>query len=359
MSYFLTADDYFEPYHLNDFDNELTQILPKIDSLNRVQFYGRFIKKSEIKLLKSALKKVYNELILKKKSIELRLYAFENTPVDLDWIADFTELECLEIESWGEILNIEKLANFKHLKRLHLDFGLKMKGDLSFLSQVNPDLEILYIRAADKNPKVDLMPIIHFKSLKSLWVMYFEKNLEQAIAELPQLERLRLRSISKPKDLNFINNLQNLTYLSLEFCSFTDISAIAKLTKLKSLNLFRLLKVEELSCLSELQELTTIQLDTVSNIHSFPVLRHLKYPCEIIINSCKKLTDYSAFAESTMIKAVYITMPPMLDTEHFLPIMQNPQIEYVSFYSEKVKQKEELNALCLQFNKKPYQAYGK
>lgn len=357
MGHYLNTDDYFEIDNLKNFDDELKEYVSKIDTLSRVQFCGTFYKKLEVKLLKSAFEKVYNELILKNKSIELRFYGFEDKPVDLDWIADLSEIECLWIESWGEILNIEKLANFKNLKRLHLDFGMKMKGDLSFLHQVNPDLEVLFVRAAEKRPKVDLMPITQFKNLKSLWVMYFEKNLVNALAELPQLEKLRLRSISSPKDLGFIEHLLELNYLSIELCSFTDISAIAKLKNLTSLNLFRLLKVENVSFLSDLQELRSITLDTLSNIQSLPKLRNLKNDCEIHINSCKKLTDYTALANNTMIKAVNITTAPIIGTEPFMPILQNSQIEYISIYSENAKQNRELKELVEQYHKKSYWDY--
>lgn len=357
MGQYLNTADYLDIYPYDELDEQIKQHLQNLDALDRVQFSGTFYKKSQLALLKNAVQKAYHELILKNKSVGLRFYGFMDTPFDVDWIADLTEIECLEIDSWGEILHIEKLANFKNLKKLHLNFGLKMKGDLSFLTQINPDLETLYIRTEEKRPKVDLMPITHFKNLKNLWVMYLEKNLENALAQLPQLQTLRLRSISKPKDLSFIEHLQDLRHLSLELCSFTDISAITKLKKLTSLNLFRLLKVEDLAFLSDLQELTYIGLDTLSNIHSLPMFDQLKSKCELNINSCKKITDYTALAQNTMIKAISITTPPLIDAEYFMPIMQNTHIEYVSVYSENAKQNRQLKELCKQFHKKPYREY--
>ncbi|MDO4230071.1 MAG: hypothetical protein Q4C98_09670, partial [Capnocytophaga sp.] len=261
MGTYINTDDYWEIDFNDNFEEQLKRALANAQSLERVQIYGYNLKKSQEKQLKEYIRQVYNELILKYKAIELRFYAFENKPFDMDWIADLSEIENLQIESWGEILHIEKLANFPNLQKLHLDFGLKMKGDLEFLKLVNPHLQTLYIRAAEKKAKVDLMPITHFKSLKGLWVMYFEKNLDNVLTELTELQWLRLRSISGYKDLAFIGHLQDLSYLGVEFCGFEDLSAVASLKNLTAINLFRLLKVDTLDFMSELHKLTNITID--------------------------------------------------------------------------------------------------
>ncbi|MDO5106136.1 hypothetical protein [Capnocytophaga sp.] len=354
MGHYLNTENYLDIYPYEVLDEQVKHHLENLDILDRVQFSGTFYKKSQLPQLKKALQKTYNELILRNKSVQLRFYGFTDTPFDMDWIADLTEIECLEIESWSEILHIEKLADFKNLKKLHLSFGLKMKGDLSFLTKINPNLEVLYIRTEEKKPKVDLMPVTHFKNLKELWVMYLENNLENALAELPHLQKLRLRSISKPQTLDFIKHLTDLQHLNLELCSFSDVSAIGELKNLRSLNLFRLLKVEDLSFLSDLQQLTFIELDSMSNLHTLPRFTKLKNNCEIKINSCKKITDFTALADSTMIKAISITTAPNLSTEQYILILQNPHIEYVSIYTESAKRNTELNDLAQKFGKKPY-----
>ncbi len=354
MEAYLATDDCWHIDLSDDFQSQLQEYSTKLAQLDRVQYSGIWLKKRETKTLKEHLKQVYEHIILKKKSIGLRFYNFENTPFDMDWIADFTEIEDLEIESWGEILNIEKLANFKNLKKLHLDFGLKMKGDLSFLSVINPDLQVLYIRAADKNPKVDLMPITHFKKLKALWVMYFEKNLDQAILQLPDLEYLRLRSISKYKDLDFIKHLTKLNSLSLEFCGLTDISAIAHLKNLTHLNLFRLLKIEQLDFLSELNHIEYIELDVVSSVSQFPILASLKKPCSVQIISCKNLIDYTNFAKTKSVMALRIENAPNANVDEFLPILQNEHIKYLSIYCKNNSINEQVKVLIQEFGKQRF-----
>lgn len=287
----------------------------------------------------------YEQLILKRKAIELRLFCFfERRPFDMNWIADLTKIECLEIESWGEILNVEKLANFKNLKKLTLNFGVKIKSDLSFLTLLNPNLEELHILTEDKNPKVDLTPITHFRHLKILGIQYLEKNLESVLPELSSLERLFLRSIPKPKNLDCLQHLHNLQYVVLQRCGFEQIDVLAQLKNVKYLQLWWLNKISNLDFVSQMHGLQFLFIEILNGVNHFPKVADLNKLRRVKITSCKNLNDFGEVARARSIEDFFI-QNAVHNVETFVSLITNPSIKNLGIGSSKTTLNRQLSAL--------------
>lgn len=333
----------------DDFQKHIDENLEKINEIDRLQLSGARWEAYWEEPLRKNVKEYYNQLILRRKEIGLRFYNFfEKRPFDMNWIEDLIEIEDLDIESWGEILNIEKLANFKNLKRLSLNFGLKMKQDLSFLTTLNPDLEEFSIFAEDKNPKIDLTPISNFKKLKSLSIQHFDKNLEAVLPEFSQLEKLHFRSISKLKSLDCIKNLKNLEFLVIQRGGFEDIRAISALKKVKYLQLWQLPKVENLDFINQMTGLQFLFIETMNGVSKFPKVSDLKELRRVQIISCKNLNDFSEIAENQSIEEFIFEYVKSSDVSILLPIITNEKIKKLKIYFEKTSLQKEMEHLVKQ-----------
>lgn len=340
-----------------NFHEDLIKYAQNSHAIERIQYSGLWFDSDQITQLKTCLKAIYEQILSHHKNIVLRFYQFEKIDFDVDWIADLVGIESLSIEVDVQIKNIEKLAHFKHLQYLSLNFGTHSIQDLSFLSCLNPNLQVLHVCAEKKNKKADLLPIVHFKQLKRLWVMHFEKNLDQVLSQLTDLQSLWLRSISSYHHLDFIANLKKLTHLRLDLCSFSDISGVTRLSQLASLSLFKITKVENFDFITQLTKLHHIELHTVSQISVFPDIDQLQYLNHIQITSCTMLHDFSALQYAPSLKAVYISHVTSSSADDLMPILNNVVTEYIHIKCKNAKVHQEVQALLQSYGKKPYHEF--
>ena len=93
------------------------------------------------------------------------------------------------------------------------------------------------LSSIEKAPKPDLQILQRFKNLNALYIQNLHKNLDKALTQLPNLTNLTLRSVSQPKNLQCMAGLSKLQSLTLQICSFEDISTIAELKNIRYLQL--------------------------------------------------------------------------------------------------------------------------
>ena len=106
-----------------------------------------------------------------------------------------------------DVKNEQFISNLKDIKSLSL--ATKNITNYDFLNNLNENLEELSIIADDvKQHKIDISQISRFKKLKSLTVLGHNKNIEQIISQLENLEILILCKIKSIKNLDFIKSLK-------------------------------------------------------------------------------------------------------------------------------------------------------
>ena len=315
----------------------------KINELDRVQ-----INCTLCKISKSNLNDLYERIFLKRKSLCLRIYGYDEK--DLSFLANFTELESLSIGNSAQILNIEVLKNFKNLKSLHLDCD--SQENLDFLWNINPFLEKLSITTYDKKKlNLDLRPISNFKKLKHLYLKEYNKNIEKAVSGLTEIEELALRSISKPKNLDFISHLTNLKDLIIQSCSFEDINAISQLPNIRYLQLWRLAKLNDLNVVSLLNNLQYLFIETLNGLEKFPEISNLLKLKRIKITSCKNIRDFSSIEKTKVLTDFIIQNANNKDINDFIPILKNPNIKELGIGYGKVSTQIEVKKLAERYNK--------
>ena len=315
----------------------------EIERLDRVQINCDLRKISQ-----SKLKELYLRILQKKKSLDFRIYGYDEK--DLALLSHFTELESLSIEGSEQILNIETLASFKKLKTLSLDCD--SLESLDFLYDVNPSLEELYLSAYDKKKvNLDLTPVSNFKKLKLLYLREYNKNIEAAISKFTEIETLALRSISKPKNLDFIAHLASLKEIIIQSCSFENIDAICELPNIRYLQLWRLAKLNNLDFVSRLMNLQYMFIETLNGVEKFPEISNLPKLRRIKIVSCKNIRDFSAIEKSQSLTDFVIQNAKNNDINDFVPILANPNIKDLGIGYQKLSTQQDLSKLAAKYNK--------
>ncbi|MBH5330299.1 hypothetical protein H9Q10_11560 [Eikenella sp. S3360] len=341
-------------HDLDKFYRELPQYKDKIHELDRIQISGWRDDDAEA-VIKAILPVLWEEVLQHYPATHLRFFGYRD--FDVDWIADFPGLQSLAIEiSVGSIRNLEKLAKFERLQTLALEANQGF-GSLDFLSGVNPNLQKLYLNSETKSAKSDLSVLARFRQLKTLYVKKLEKNLDTTVAGLPELERLVLRSISKPKNLDFVSGLKGLQYLTLQLCGFENVDAAARLPELKYLQLWRLPKLENLDFVSQMHSLQFLFVETLSGITRFPKVADLQKLRRVKIISCKNLADFSEVAHSRSIREFAIQNATQPDLAIYIPIIENRHIEQLGIGHEKVATQNEMRALAQQHGRERIAVY--
>jgi len=333
---------------LPEFRKDLPKYKSKIHELDRIQI----IEGADLKVILPVL---WEEVLQQHPSTHLRFYLYRD--FDVDWIADFPGLQNLAIEvSVGSINNLEKLAKFQNLHTLALKANQGF-GSLDFLNGVNPNLQNLYLDSETKSAKSDLSVLTRFQHLKTLYLQKLEKNLDQALPELQELEALVLRSISKPKRLDFVAGLNNLQYLTLQLCGFENIDAAAQLPTLNYLQLWRLPKLGNLDFVSQMQNLQFLFVETLNGITRFPQVAGLQKLRRVKITSCKNLSDFSEVAHSRSIREFAIQNAMQPDLNIYLPLIENRHIEQLGIGHEKVATQNAMRALAQQHGREQIVVY--
>ena len=346
MGGYFNNTEFWDIISNDDFSEENFQKYEaRLDALNRIQIAFT----DENSISDENFKKLYERIYLKKKNLNFRLYSgYSEAVLDISFLEYFTELESLSIEV-GSIVNIEVLENFTNIKELHLIFN--KQENLDFLLGVNPNLEKLTIATnSKKKTNLDLTPISRFKNLKYLYLKEYSKNIESAVSQLTKLETLALRSISKPTNLDFIANLENLNDLIVQLGSFDDVSMVASLKNIRFLQLWRLSKLKNIDFVSEMGQLQYLFIETLNGITKFPNIENLHKLRRIQANVCKNLTDFSSIEKSHSLTDLVIQNASNNITD-FIPILKNQNIIDLGIGYQKVATQKQVEDLAKQYNK--------
>lgn len=321
--------------NFRDFREDLPTYKAAIEQndLDRIQIQEG----SNLNEVLSVLKK---EIYAQHRDVPLRFFLYQN--FDVEWITSITEVEKLYIEAYYNIHNLDKLAAFKNLKMLVLECDFCTVPNLDFLTNLPEDLEVLALTTIGKSKKLDLSPIAHFKKLKFLYINGIENNLDKVLPTFTQLEELRLRSISKPKNMDCLAELKQLKNVTFQLCGFENIDVLSNLKSVRYLQLWRLPKLANLDFISKMDGLQHLFIETLNGIEKFPNVADLQKLRRVIITSCKNITDFSEVAKSKSIKEFAIQNCKQTDFTIFTPILQNTYIEHIGVGYEKVTMQKQM-----------------
>ncbi len=189
---------------------------------------------------------------------------------------------------WEEEIDFSFLPYIPAVKKLFIN-SYQTK-DFSPLAQYL-DLESLYI-GDTKSQAVQLDFIEKFTRLKTFYNDGMKKGIE-TISELKHLETLWLRAVKKD-DLHFIENLDPLQDLSLQYGSYKNVDALSKMPQLKKLDISRVRQIPHYDFLQKLNELERLIFEGMSQMESLPDFSGLQNLQSLILDNNSKLIDISS-----------------------------------------------------------------
>lgn len=205
------------------------------------------------------------DLLKENKEIDLRFYGnySENC---IDW-ESLNFVEKLQIDLW-ETKDLKDLMSLRNLKTLGISKNIKSQVSLKVIANLNK-LEILFTSIS--------------------------KDI-QTIENLQNLKYLSLREV-KTKNIDFITNLQNLNSVSLSLGSYENIDGLTLLKNLEKLSIHQIRNFTDgqlNSVLSKCSELNALELQNLKNLENLYFLKELKKLKYLFLEGNKNLSSYKS-----------------------------------------------------------------
>lgn len=206
----------------------------------------------------------------------------DNTEIDLRFYGNYSEdsidwqslsiIENLQIDLW-ETKELKDLIYLKNLKKLGISKNLKSTVSLNIISKLYK-LEYFYTSISKDIESVENLKNLKFLSLREIKA----KNID-FIIDLQNLNYVSI-SLGSYENMDGLTLLKNLEKLSIhQIRNFTDEqlnSVLSNCTKLKALELQNLKSLKNLYFLKKLTELEYLFLEGNKNIKSYKTVEILK-----------------------------------------------------------------------------------
>ncbi len=215
----------------------------------------------------------------------------------LENLSEFKNLFTLHISGWDLNVNLAVLRDnkLKHLKIEELGKEYTQIRGINYFPSIE-DLEIIteQIDLEDYNLLINLkkfqlssLTILNFDHIRRFSLLE-ELKLDgqhsdlpslEIIGELKNLKKLTLYDFSNVINLNFINELKNLTHFEAKGCQFLEITELGNVSSLKSLTIKSNQTSFDLTCLSQTTNLNSLKLSYPSllNLEQLNSLKELSY----------------------------------------------------------------------------------
>ncbi len=253
--------------------------------------------------------------------------------------------------------------NFLPLQLKHLNVigyysyqnkGYEVMSDISFLQ----DLPLLETLELQYYAVKDLSPLQNLPNLKALSLGGLRQANYEVIANIPNLEMLEITGYKEVQDINFVQNLSKLCYISLAHSDIPDISPLLGFYNLRHLcmNVAHDSKLENINVLSIFTELTTFKLSTQKDVSldfigSFTKLKSLS----ISGNWYKDIKEYDFLSNLTELEILSLWHGGI---QNLMPLRNLSKLKQLYLSHNHIKDTtpiaslENLEILHLAFNKK-------
>jgi protein phosphatase 1 regulatory subunit 7 len=220
------------------------------------------------------------------EKLTVRFFGHYTSTFDANVVRSIPHVVSLSLDCLINADNVHAVADLPRLQHLALDiFDLQNPGVLRF-----EGLRALRSLAVGdtRSTRIDLTPIAECTLLESLRISGQTHGLH-AIAELPELQELTLRSISRRTSLGFVSHIAKLDSLSIVLGGRDNVNEIAHST-LRVLELIRIRGLSDVGDLVRFPALDTFHVEDQIRINA------LRFPegsacTSLRILNCKTLSS--------------------------------------------------------------------
>lgn len=293
--------------------------------------------------------KLVNDIILTERSdIQFRVYGFYGIECNLKFLENLTNIVDLSIGEINSISvnNIDALSCITNLKSLRICFD-ELK-DISFLTNLNPNIINLMLGTGIKNSHLDFSIIERFQFLESLFI-YKINNGFSILKNLNRLKKLTINS-SNIREFTFLKET-NINTLSLGMMRNCDCSTLRGNEKINYLELYSLNGLDDLSILSELPKLECGSIIQNNRIERIPELRRCEDIKVLVLDRIKRLSDISELAFVPNVERIEIYQAKLVDLLSIEEILKNPSLKSLKCTTGSMKKDRQIKELIEEYNK--------
>jgi hypothetical protein len=226
------------------------------------------------------------------------------TKADLDRVVDYaaqfaTVDVCLGHR--GGLRDLSFLRRLPPITRFDMyDFGFDAFEQFEHLPD---DLRELRLDQT-KSTRLSLGFLRRLRQLHALVVEGHRKDIE-AIADLPALRDLTLRSITLP-DLSLLRPLAQLESLDLKLGGTKDLRPIAEIGKLRYLEVWQAKGLADLAPIAGMPHLQRLHLENLAQVRALPSFASLRKLRRVAILSLRNLVDVAPVAAAPALEDLHV-----------------------------------------------------
>ncbi len=307
---------------------------------DRYEFEGSLTKRQVVALAKNASLKTLqccrpvrdstwdllnDHLFSLRKDVELRLYGFYATELDLGFVTRLPNVEHFSADCLISAKGAEHIQSMRNLRSLGI--GIYELDSFDFLNGVTDALEKLSL-GCTKSRKPDLGPLVRFKHLKQVYIERQQKNIE-VLSELTHLEDVTLRSISTP-NIDYLRPLKKMWSLDVKLGGIKDLSSIEGMDGIKYLELWQIRGLNDISVISTLYGLQYLFLQALRRVSALPSFEKLKQLRRIYLENMKALEDISSLGGAPALEEFIYVSAQNMNPEDCIPLLKNTRVRRVS-----------------------------
>jgi hypothetical protein len=265
-----------------------------------------------------------NKFFPLRPDVTLRAWGFVSSIFDLSFSKQLKNVRHFSADSIMQAINIESVAEMENLESLGI--GIYNLTDFQFLNSVSINLKKIMIERT-KSKKPSLSHLRRFENLRDIYLEGQQKDIE-VLSELPNIEKLVLRSISTP-DVSYIRNKQKLWSLAIKLGGISDLRLISEMQNIKYLELWQIRGLSDINFIQNLCSLQYLFLQNLRNITALPRFSRLLKLRRLYLENLENLQDISSLdnvpALQEFIHCEVINQKP----EDYLPLLQNKKLKRV------------------------------
>lgn len=266
------------------------------------------------------------------ENLEIRFYGHKKG-FDCKTLLKVDKLKNLTINCLEKVKNINALSQLNHLSKLNI--GIELFKDTEILKFDN--LKNLQELTLADTRNINLKHLEEFNNLKKLIISGQFKNIE-SISEIKTLETLYLGSINKNVSLEFVNKLNQLKVLNINFGSRENINEITN-ENIEELELFRIRGLNTFESINHFKKLKKFTIKDQAQVSEiiFDENQDLEF---IVISNCKKLEKIEGIDKLNNLKIISLLRLPKISFDEFISLKLPKALEHINFYTESKKDKE-------------------
>jgi len=273
---------------------------------------------------RSTWQKINQALIARRPDILLRIYGHYGSICDLSFVSDLKHVQRFAADRLEAAIGVDHVGDMPHLTELTIE--IESLRSFDFLKRIPVNMSVLSLgRTRSKKPSLSLLE--RFSSLDRLNINGQHKEIE-TINAMTTLRYLTLRSVTT-SNLSYLTELDRLQSLEIKLGGITDLDALSGLSSIRYLEIWQVRGLSQLDVVSELTGLQFIFLQSLPKVAYLPALVNCHHLRRIYLEKMKGLSSLSSLEHAPALEQFLLVDGQNFKPEDLIPVLKNKRLKQV------------------------------